>query len=475
MVGNWRLLVVTMLTVMAALSSTITVYAQAAPLRWTLPVNFSQQPETVSYAPQVLCDRYQNVHIFWLERDDQSATLFYRNDREGVWSQAFDIIIAKAIANFSIAVDSDDVLHLVYLDRARNGVLYYTAAPLYYAWNAQYWMRPVALASEVAAGDIEIDDHDNLRVTFTQADEDGLSHSTSYISSSDQGETWDDPVLFHSTTTPIPSVVSAKITADGAGRLHVAWNERSFEYGAHSRLGYMRSSDGGKTWDIDEVLAESNTPPGVAVLDLTIFGEDEIHLTWDQPERLHKWSGDGGDTWTEPQVIIPLGAAFGGVNALAKDSSERMHAVAAVGNGVYDVPWNGNTWGAADTIDDRFIDAHGQLITTCQGNRLHVVYYDRIGEQELWYSTKEVNSPKFPQSAMPEPQASNIAFRVSPTPTVSANNEQRFAIRPTLLPPELSQVQAPPSQALATVGSISLTIVVIGLVVLVNKHKRWSR
>jgi hypothetical protein len=449
--------------------------AQDAPGPWDKPINFSQLPDTVSYAPQMLCDWHQNLHIFWLERDEQSATLFYRNNVNGGWSQPFDILLSDVIANFSVALDKNDILHMVFLDRNRGGVLSYTSAPLYYAWNARAWSHPVVLAAEVSSGSISAHNGDELWVTYTQADVDGFSHVSSYIRSSDLGATWTEPVNFLSTLTPLPSAVNVKLAVDAAGRYHVAWNERSFEYGAHSRLGYMRSSDQGNTWDINQVLAQSNTPPGVAVLDLTIFGEEEIHLTWDQPERLHKWSADGGETWTEPQLIVALGAAFGGVNALTKDSSDRMYAVAAVGDGVYQVPWNGSTWSAPDIIDDRFIDAHGQLMLACGGNHLHTVYYDRIGEQELWYSTKVVNSPEWAQSPLPVPASVNNLPGLLPTPTPSAVDSVNVRVLPTPLPANLLVMRDPPSQTRPTIAGILGALTVIVLAMFIRRRRQWSR
>ena len=110
---------------------------------WTEPLNFAQQPTTVSYAPRMICDAYQNLHVFWLERDAKSATLFYRNDVGGEWSQPFDIVAADAILNFSIALDKNNVLHLLWVDRFPDGILYYSSAPLAYAWNARYWSKPL--------------------------------------------------------------------------------------------------------------------------------------------------------------------------------------------------------------------------------------------------------------------------------------------------------------------------------------------
>jgi len=126
--------------------------------------------------------------------------------------------------------------------------------------------------------------------------------------------------------------------------LHVTYIVRSFTYGDYSELGYTRSLDSGSTWEKPLILAQSTTAPGVDQIASFVFGNDEIHLTYDTPERMHQWSEDGGTTWHAPEEIVNgvnLGAAFGGENKLVKDSAGVLHVVYAWAEGVYHATWNG--------------------------------------------------------------------------------------------------------------------------------------
>jgi len=187
------------------------------------------------------------------------------------------------------------------------------------------------------------------------------------------------------------------------------------------------------------------------------FGNDEVHLTWHDPRRMHTWSIDGGQTWREPKEIMPLGAAFGGRNELTQDSAGVVHVVTAVGDGVYSASWNGAEWSAPEQIDNRFIDPHGQTIVACQGNQLHVAYYDRTGNNKVWYTTRSVNAPHLDRQPRPTPDVTQIAS-VSQTPTVAPNATLQpagpQAVNPT--PPETPN----PLKIIVVPFLVALTLIV---------------
>ena len=240
--------------------------------------------------------------------------------------------------------------------------------------------------------------------------------------SNDHGASWSDPVRIASVTAPVPSWLDGGIQVDGKGRFHLYYTVRSMEYGVYSMLVYIRSVDQGVTWNTPLKIAGSEAQPGVfnqgvSQLAAFTFGDDEVHLTWDEPERRHMWSLDGGNTWSQPVAIMRLGAAFGGVNQLAKDSTGLLHVVSAVGDGVYHATWDGQTWSPPEAIDQRFIDPHHQNLVICQGNELHVVYDDRTGEHEIWYSTKSTQAPQIQREPIPTPQV--MASVASTTNSIS--------------------------------------------------------
>lgn len=130
----------------------------------------------------------------------------------------------------------------------------------------------------------------------------------------------------------MPSFITVQLVVDGRGRFHVVYTVRSYTYGEYSLLGYIRSIDAGEHWDFPLTFPESTTFQGVANNAIYAVDNDEIHLTYNIPQRLHQWSNDGGGTWNQPIPIVngvELGAAFGGYNQLVEDGSGTLHVVFA--------------------------------------------------------------------------------------------------------------------------------------------------
>jgi hypothetical protein len=368
---------------------------------WSAPVNFSQQPSTLSDVPVMLCDPYQNVHVFWGERDSQNAAIFTRNEIGGSWSDPARVLATTGIWELAGVIALNDTAHLLWTTAVR-GALTYSRAALSRTADPKGWQPPTIMARDVDSGSVTADKFGALHVIYGTSDFEGREHTLYYRRSDDGGEGWSDALTVLPPQTPVTAAFGVlRIAVDGKRRLHVTWQLRSYRYGAYSRIVYQNSTDQGHTWSAQVELGVSDVAPGVAIPAVFVFGDDEIHLTYDVPDRLHQWSSDGGLTWSKPTTILNLGAAFGGANELVKDSSGRLHAVAAVSDGVYHVIWNGDSWISAEAVDRRYIDPHHQQFAVCQGNQLHVVYDDRTGEHEIWYSTRRVSAPLIPRKPLP--------------------------------------------------------------------------
>jgi hypothetical protein len=369
--------------------------AQTVGTNWSVPINLSQRLDTFSDVPALLCDASQTIHVFWAEHGDGETLIYHRDDAGGSWSSVNDVLVTHSVQEL-YGVTTKDAAHLIWFTAVR-GELYYSQGPLAAVRDARRWTAPLLLANEVDGASIAVDKAGGLHIVYSTEDADAITHVAYYINSHDGGRVWSSPLEVTSLSTPIASAMGVMMAVDGKARLHVVWQLRSFSYGEYSRVGYLRSTDQGTQWGDAVQLAASETAPGVAAPAVYTFADDEVHLTFDIPERLHRWSTDGGATWSQPVTIMKLGAAFGGVNQLVKDSAGAMHVVSAVSDGVYHATWNGSGWDAAESIDRRYYDAHHQQIAVCQGNQLHVIYDDRRGEHEIWYSTRLVNAPHLAQ------------------------------------------------------------------------------
>jgi hypothetical protein len=162
---------------------------------------------------------------------------------------------------------------------------------------------------------------------------------------------------------------------------------------------------------------------------------------------------------------MPLGAAFGGPNALTKDSSGAVHIVMAINGGVYSARWDGSMWGPAERIEDREIDPHGQEIGICQGNKLQVVYDDRNDSQKIWYSNRTVDAPKINRSSMlvPSPtpdDTGNVELTIQPLPTSDGEIDQDFQ-QPLEITADTDQSPANPLSPMVIAAGIVIVLIMI--------------
>lgn len=95
-------------------------YALGQTSGWSTPINFSRQPDSYSSASNIICDRYQNLHVFWGENLDQNGAplsiLFYKNDVGGTWSQPLDLFITTRFEHVHSAITTDNLIHLIWSD-----------------------------------------------------------------------------------------------------------------------------------------------------------------------------------------------------------------------------------------------------------------------------------------------------------------------------------------------------------------------
>jgi hypothetical protein len=432
---------------------------------WSKPVDIAEGVTRNTHAFGVsACDPYQNLHIFWGDYAEGGGAIYYRNDIGGSLSTPADVLLTGTPNIFQLqAVISEDRVYIAWTSALVNSDLYFASADLASASDPRAWTKPQFLASNSNNPALALDADSRIHIIYAEAkDNDALFFSVNHIVSRDQGDSWSDPDIVLEKSFLAPAYINSALSIDGRGRLHVGLTLRSQEYGLFSELGYMRSVDGGSTWSRYKLVDDTSTTfQGVALIAPYAFGEDEIHLTWHDVRRMHMWSTDGGETWSYPEEIMPLGGAFGGFNQIVQDSRGNLHVILAVLDGVYSVEWERGKWKQPEQIDNRAVDPHGQQITVCQGNRLHVVYYDRTGGETVWYSTREVNSPH----KQPLPIPTQPAPEVIPTTPASAGSGVEPATPNPLLQANPDEEAVPTAQPFAQIlaGLVPLSILILGI------------
>jgi len=448
-------------------------HAQDSSPEWT-------EPEDISYPPSkgsdlygvLLCDPYQNLHVLWGKSHATGSEIYYRTDKDGSLSAPLDVLAVPdpLAVQLSAAISApDSVMHLVWTNQYVQGSVYYSRAPLANAANTRAWDQPRLLIPQADSVGIMADKSGALHLIYAAFEGDGYMNAVYHMQSVDSGLTWSKPALVYEVTTAEPSFLITAAAIDESGRMYVGITLRSQEYGVYSEIGYIRSLDTGQTWQPYQVIArQSEATPNVSVITPFAFGEDEIHLTWHDPRRMHVWSSDGGVTWSNPVEIFQLGAGFGGSNYLAKDSAGVLRAVTGVLAGIYVSTFDGTQWSAPERIEDRLMDPHGQRMEVCQGNRLHVVYDDRlVADTTVWYAHKQVSAPHVKQSQIPISKAglggvseSSKTNQASPILGLAETTVATPAVT-DLKPPALSESTLTPLLIPATSVVVILSITVV--------------
>ena len=172
---------------------------------------------------------------------------------------------------------------------------------------------------------------------------------------------------------------------------------------------------------------------------------------------------------------MSLGAAFGGRNQLVKDSAGTLYVVTAVADGVYSASRNSSQWNAPEQIDDRYIDPHGQVMIACQGNQLHIAYYDRTGDNKVWYSTRTVDAPHINREPFPTPtpQPTSSAAANADGSSMIAQLNETTANRQELA--ELSKTAANPGALNPLLQVLIPTLAVLALIAGIFVLRRWRK
>jgi hypothetical protein len=423
----------------------IDVAAQSGTVVWSESIQLSA-PQAYAWDPTIATDTAGNVHVMWsqtMSKEDPTLfggdTLFYARWDGEVWSWPVDVLVSPrgpAAAFPDLAVTPDGTLHAVWNARGASSELMYSHAPACCADHPRNWSPPVSLGmSCLQTTALAADDRGRLHVAFASSETGNIV----YRRSDDGGATW--PVwidIVGEMQQDDEFAIYPRLAVDGRGRVHAVWTVDPWP----GRLVmYARSDDGGDNWSepqvIDSVYYGHYAGPGwgPTLIDVETSGEDEVHLIWDGAptiERNHVWSFDGGRTWSGPDLLFPeiTGVGRAGWNDMVVDSAGTLHAFCL--KGPLHASWSGSAWSDSTDIALQF-EWPGDSVRAALnlGNQLHVVWIDRHGGQppyQVWYVRGETTAPAVAAQALPIPTPTLL-----PTPTVSdyLASESATPIRPT--------------------------------------------
>lgn len=475
-----------------------TVEAQGDNSGWSQPVILFQKEGSISN-PTLAADQTGAAHLFWsfesgvlgtkdgetqaksaegeaapLE-DSQGQLLYYARWANGEWTSPVDIVAAPRAAMPSAVIDRSGEDHLVWL--GPHG-LTYGRAPASKAGSAKMWSRQMAIDLMQASAQITTDGTGQLHVAYPGHDTTGVY----YTSSRDGGVTWSSPRNVAEPSRKSKQAGGENTAADYVhlavgpdGTIHVVWTEFFYPRSwPPAGVFYSRSVDGGRSWSTPfEIAGVNHLQPNIVVV-----GTNTVHVVWNGAViiggRYHRWSNDGGQTWSETQAIVPpKKGGMEGAPQLAVDSAGTLHVLTTYSGCAWYTFFQNQKWAEPTCIAgeqaraSRYIEEPALTITG--GNRLIAVFWD--DRKRLWYTTKETDAPVISPNpfltavptATPEPLVTPTPIPTrTPAPRSSSSQDSEATLR----------LQVSPGPPLAA-GLIPTAFLVLGLVAVTVIRQRW--
>lgn len=385
---------------------------------WPTPINISQTPGLNSAYPRITIDRAQGIHVVWSEGSVPSEelnpdTIMYTYlDSNGVWTVPVDIIADSEFALAMNLIAREDELYLLWV--GSKGNLYLSIAPVTQATSVKAWSTyPVPTSAPIRSADMVWDEEGCLYIA--QVNQNG---SIQMISSVDEGMTFSYPMSVW--MPPSESInVSGVRTSVAAHVLHLVWTMNSEEIDWNSYgIGYIRSLDGGNTWQ-DTWTVNDLGDDGNVIVD----GYGNIHVMWNRTagggSRVHRWSSDQGKSWSSIDYRWQGAIGRTGFPGLAIDSHGDLHLFTSndLGVGLHHAIWHNGVWsGLEDVIPPNIVRGERPWIAIAGGNILHAVYMT-FGDYEIWYTVRKLDAPYIPADLIPT--STPALSELTATPTVS--------------------------------------------------------
>lgn len=434
----------------------------AGEVEWTQPVLLSEGVPGRSVFPVIAGDKAGSLHVIWtnnIDREGVGESMLYYTFWNGTgWTKPVDVLSVPGPyplnSQPSIAVAPDGRIHVVWVSW---GGIYHSSAYVIGANSAQAWSSPKMIdAGALQQPFVTVTSDGRLHVVFLCTDEEaGVYYTTSV-----DGEEWSTPLLISAKGRPrrvIPAVSeTVHMIADGQDRLYVVWSDVWSDPNEDYSAGvyFSRSTDGGVSWSspyrIDEDWPQLGWPDKPDYLaSLGIDGAGGIHVLWsatyrDGPScgRQHRWSSDGGQTWTtRERVLVPAFHCLGWMN-MVTDAGGTLHVVTIAGQeddstvifhsyrtgdgwtpvtalpGVLTPPTEGE-WGRQGIDRPR--------VALSEGNILNVVWHTNDGK--VWFARGVISqAPHEAPSPWPSPTRAATA---EPHPTDALPTPSTTATKPS--------------------------------------------
>ena len=389
-------------------SNAIVGFAQAEDNPWTSPINLSNSGSATN--PSIVINADGITHVAW---QDTFAGYVYSQLEAGKWSEP--VIVELPFDEYVpiLVSDSNGYIHAFWID-GEDKLIYSKVTSTAFGDSAS-WGKTVILAESVADYSVSYENPSNLHVAYIRNEDDSESAQLAgvyYLGSLDSGVEWSSPVAIdqskylRSASQPTANVQIASRKLVEADALYVVWDNPSLK-----RVFLSKSRDGGVTWTDPKVVdgPEINTRT-INPYNITInTSGDDVLLIWQAGlqsgfacTQYYQYSDDGGDTWSELQVMLEQFVGCAQENRLFSTSGKFQLLQTVFNDEVYLLAWDKSKWSDpqpqsslfsfTDSVTNDTVNFRCRQYALQNGNRLYAVGCDTVGDGDIWVLTRDVRN-----------------------------------------------------------------------------------
>ena len=390
--------------------------AQSPDEPWDPPVNLSHSGATTH--PIMLVDSNGTVHVIW---EDEFAGWVYTESGGDQWSLPLigDLPFTSSddpsddsyvVYPPLLVSDSNGRIHAFWTDE--EDVLSYSSVESSSFNDALSWQAPLQIAQSALDIDVTIDSQGNMHLTYVRTLDDGIFPAGIYYRYLiNGGLEWSQSVIlyqsqyFRSLTREDANVGIATADSYGSSHVYVTWDNRP-----RKRIYIARSNDSGQTWDTPLEIDNPDSTTGLGTpfnIQVNADGEESL-LVWQTGEpdasctQNYRWSTDGGDNWSETQVMLEDLFGCPQENYLFNTSDGLTLLMTTIQDQIYLLAWDGTQWSEpqAQRVVSGFEDpdTYAQVVFRCRqpdltsDDNLLMVGCDEGEGGDIWFTSRPLGT-----------------------------------------------------------------------------------
>lgn len=264
-------------------------------------------------SPSIACDGSGRVQIVWTDKVEGNSVIFTRlsNDNGTTWEMCYYHPQTKDAIYPSNIFDSQGNTHIVY-KKGRESIGYYRLDP-----NSHYTANTTLFTNWLYRShypSVAVDLNNQVHAVWSYPTGYSAYVQVGYWRSTNGGDSWYWVRTLRGYGAFSPEALISIVT-DVQNGLHVVWS-------IGNNICYIRSTDGGVTWDTS-ITIEIGIKPSLAS-----YGENQLHLVFERDGAIYyTYSLDRGKTWTPSLRISDEGVNTAYSPFIAVDDKGRKHIV----------------------------------------------------------------------------------------------------------------------------------------------------